>query len=100
MMSAFSLSLVNRWWWWWYPERIPTERIPIGIRSVGILGVCRDSDDDGDGDSDDDGDVDDTSIDNVANNCDPCGDDDDIDADGNDDVANKNDADKGKSNNE
>ena len=44
MMSAFSLSLVGRWWWWWwwwYPERIPTERIPIGIRSVGILGVCR-----------------------------------------------------------
>ena len=43
MMTAFSLSLVGRWWWWWwwwYPERIPTERIPIGIRSVGILGVC------------------------------------------------------------
>ena len=28
-------------------------------------------DDEGDGDSDGDGDVDDTSIDNVANNCDP-----------------------------
>ena len=30
---------------------MPTERIPIGIRSVGILGVCQeeDGDDDGDG---------------------------------------------------
>ena len=56
-----------------------------------------DSDDDGDGDSvddgdsDDDGDVDDTNIDNVANNGGAFSDDDDdIDADGNDD------ADKGK----
>ena len=44
MMSAFSLSLVGRWWWWWwwwwYPEYLSTKRIPIGIRSVGILGVC------------------------------------------------------------
>ena len=44
------------WWWWWWPEYLPTERIPIGIRSVGILGVCQaididdhDSDDDVDG---------------------------------------------------
>ena len=45
MMTAFTLSLVCRWWWWWwwwYPEYLPTERIPIGIRSVGILGVCQD----------------------------------------------------------
>ena len=45
MMTAFTLSLVCRWWWWWwrwYPEYLPTERIPIGIHSVGILGVCPD----------------------------------------------------------
>ena len=40
MMTAFTLSLVCRWWWWWCPEYLPTEWIPIGIRSVGILGVC------------------------------------------------------------
>ena len=34
---------------------MPTERIPIGIRSVGILGVCRDDDDDDGGDDGDDG---------------------------------------------
>ena len=57
MMSAFSLSLVGRWWWWWWWWWWYLERIPIGIRSVGILGVCRshdDDDDDDDGDDEDD----------------------------------------------
>ena len=51
-MTAFTLSLVCRWWWWWwwwwYPEFLPTDRIPIGIRSVSILGVCRSGGDDDD----------------------------------------------------
>ena len=33
--------------------------VPIGIRSVGILGVCHDDDDDDDDDNDDDDDDDD-----------------------------------------
>ena len=42
MMTAFTLSLLCGWWWWWWwcPEYLPTEWIPIGIRSVGNLGVC------------------------------------------------------------
>ena len=44
----------------WCAHGIPTERIPIGIRFVGILGVCHYDrvDDDNDYDDDDDNDDD------------------------------------------